>query len=435
MKAIILAAGRGERLRPLTNKLPKPMLPINKKPNIEYLILLLKKYGIEEIGINTSYLPNKIKNYLGDGKKWGVNIKFSFEKELLGTSGALNNFKEFLNESFFVIYGDNLTDMNLEKMIDHHKRKKSIATIALRKKPKEYKTQSLVIADKKLKLKEFIEKPSEEQVKLNSGKEKLINSGIYLFQPEVLKYIPNGFSDFGYNIIPKLIENERVYGYIMEDCYYMEIGKIEKYQSAKKEIESKRIKLKLENNAIFLDRDGVINEHIYETDGKLMSPANLDQLKILPLVKKGIEKMKKMGFKVVIISNQPGVAFGYINKEKLKEIDDYLKENLKIDGIYYCIHHEKITGPCNCKKPKIGLIKKAAERLNLDIKESFMVGDSLSDIKTGQNAKVKKTFLIGIIREDILNIQHQKNIFPDFTCKNLVEVANKIKEINELDSI
>jgi len=430
MKAIILAAGKGERLRPLTKKLPKPMLPINGKPSIEYLILLLKKYGINEIGINTSYLPEKIKSYLSSGEKWKVKIRTSYEKELLGTSGALNNFRDFLNEPFILIYGDNITDIDLKKMIDYHKRKKSVATIALRKKPKYYKTQSLVIANKKLRLKKFIEKPSKEQVKLNSKREKLINSGIYIFQPEILKYIPKGFSDFGYDIIPKLIENEKVYGYIMKDCYYREIGKIEKYNLAKEEIESGKVKIDLKNKAVFFDRDGVINEHIYETDGKLMSPANLEQLKLLPKVKEGLSKIKEMGFKIIIVSNQPGIALGYINEKKLEDIDNYLKKELKFDGIYYCPHHERITGRCNCKKPQIGLIENATRDFNLDLNKSFMVGDSLSDIKTGQNAKVKNTFLIGIIREDILNIQHKKGIFPDFTCKNLVEVAKKIKEIN-----
>jgi histidinol-phosphate phosphatase family protein len=182
------------------------------------------------------------------------------------------------------------------------------------------------------------------------------------------------------------------------------------------------------NKAIFIDRDGVINENIYEPDGQIMAPANLDQLKIKPLVKEGIAKIKSLGFKIISITNQPGVAFGYLLPEKLRQINDFLKKELGIDEIYVCPHHPK-KQECNCRKPKIGLIEMAKKDFDIDVENSYMVGDSLSDIQTGRNAKVRKTFLIGTVREDILEIQHQKNIFPDFTLLNLVEVANKIKDI------
>jgi D,D-heptose 1,7-bisphosphate phosphatase len=429
MRAIILAAGRGERLKPMTDKLPKPMVLIDGRPSLEYLILLCKKYGIKDIAINTSYLPEKIREYFEDGKKWDVRLKFSFESELLGTAGALNNFRDFFDEPFFVIYGDAITNIDLTKMMSFHLKKKGIATLALRKKPKDYKTQSLILEDNGL-ITKFIEKPSEEQVNQFSGEYKLINSGIYILNPKILKEIPQGFSDFAYDIFPKIIEKkEKIYGFMMDDYYFREIGNINKYNIAREEIESGKIDLGLFNKAVFLDRDGVINKNIYEVDGRLMAPATIEQVELLPNVKEGISELKKMGFKVIVISNQPGVAFGYIDLKKLKQIDDFLKKELELDGIYYCPHHEKISGPCECRKPKPALINKAAKDFDLDLKKSFMVGDSLSDIQTGKNAGVKSNFLIGIVREDILNIQHQKDIFPDFTCKDLVEVAKKIKEI------
>ena len=186
------------------------------------------------------------------------------------------------------------------------------------------------------------------------------------------------------------------------------------------------------NKAVFLDRDGVINEIVYEVDGKIMAPANLEQLKILPKVKEGIAELKNQGFKIISITNQPGIAFGYLTKEKLDEINSFLKKELGIDEIYSCTHHIKYTGDCNCRKPKTGLIEQAKKDFDLNIQDSYIVGDSLSDIETGKNAKVKNTFLIGIVREDILNLQHQKGIFPDFTLPNLVDVANKIKELEKL---
>jgi len=186
---------------------------------------------------------------------------------------------------------------------------------------------------------------------------------------------------------------------------------------------------KQKNKAVFIDRDGVITKFLYKPDGNIMSPANLEQVEILPLVKEGILKLKKMGFKIISITNQPGVAFGYLLPEKLKEINEYLKKELGIDEIYSCTHHPNMG--CNCRKPKIGLILKAAKDFHIDIKESYMVGDNLSDIKTGMNAGVKKTFRIGTLRADIMELQHKKKIFPDYTLPNLVEVAKKIKEIEE----
>jgi len=191
MKAIILAAGRGERLRPLTDTIPKPLVPIKGMPLLEYNLLLLKHHGVKEVCINTSYLAEQIKNRFGDGSNLGINICYSFEKELLGTSGALNNFRDKLNETFYVIYGDNLTDIDLTKFLEYHRNKGGIATLAVRKKEKEYKTQSLIFADDDFKITTFLEKPTEEQVRLSVLEDfKLINSGIYILEPKIFNYIP-----------------------------------------------------------------------------------------------------------------------------------------------------------------------------------------------------------------------------------------------------
>ena len=176
MKAVILCAGKGERLRPLTENIPKPMILINGRPVLEYLIQLCKNNDIKEIAINTSYLPEKIKEYFGDGSKFGVKINYSFESELLGTSGALNNFRDFLDEPFFVIYGDNVTDLNLKKMLKEHQKNKAFATLYLYKEKmaNEKTTPGRVIINESGEIKEIIENPNEEQkVKINSITENL----------------------------------------------------------------------------------------------------------------------------------------------------------------------------------------------------------------------------------------------------------------------
>jgi len=252
MKAIILSAGRGERLRPLTNTLPKPMIQINNKPILEYLILLCKNHGIKEIAINTSYLPEKIKEYFGDGGKFGVKIRYSYEPELLGTAGALNNFRDFLNETFVVIYGDNITDIDLNKMINYHKEKRGIATLYLYKEKiaDEKTTPGKVIIDENNKIQEIIEKPSkEEKIKLKkiSEKRKFTNSGIYVLEPEILNLIPQGFSDFACDIFSNALKKWNLYGF-QEKCYIREIGQMQRYLKAKQEIESREVKLNFFKN-------------------------------------------------------------------------------------------------------------------------------------------------------------------------------------------
>jgi len=185
------------------------------------------------------------------------------------------------------------------------------------------------------------------------------------------------------------------------------------------------------NRAIFLDRDGVITQLSYEPDGVVMPPSNLSQVKILPKAKEAIQEMRELGFKIIGVTNQPGVAFGYLKEDSLREINSFLKKELNIDEIYSCIHHPKYTGDCECRKPKIGLLKQAEKDFNLDIAKSYIVGDNLSDIETGKNAGVLKTFRIGKIREDMLEIQYEKNIFPDFTFPDLLEVSKKIKSLEE----
>ena len=441
MKAIILCAGKGERLLPLTKTIPKPMVLINNKPLLEYNLLLCKKYGIKDIAINTSYLPEKIKEYFQDGKNLGVNLHYSFEPELLGTSGALNNFKSFLDETFVVIYGDAITDIDINKFLNFHKEKKALLTTAVRKKPADKKAGSLIFIDENSLVTGTIEKPSDELFNELCKDFYYSNSGLYIVEPEIFNYIPEGFSDFAEDIFPKLVKERKIYAFLMNEYYFREIGKIEKYQLVKEEIESGKIKLdflnveetietKNKNKAVFLDRDNTINEILYELDGKLMSPSNLEQLKILPNVKQGIEELKKLGFKIIAISNQPGIAFGYLRKEKLEEIDNYLKKELGIDAIYSCIHGPKDN--CECRKPNPTLIFQASKDFDIDIASSYMAGDNLSDIQTGKNAGVKKTFRIGIIREDILELQHKKNIFPDYTLPDLLQVAEKIKELEKV---
>ncbi len=216
MKAIILAAGLGSRLG---LDIPKPMYKINGKPVLEHNILLLKKHGIEDVCITLHYKWDVIKDYCGDGSKWNVKIQYSFESELLGTSGALKN-KEVGNflkkDQFFVIYGDNYTDINLNQMLDFHNGTKLIATIALFDPEKSLNSGiagGVIEMDKDNNLNSFIEGKSK-----GNGIKGYVNAGIYVLEHKILDMIPDKPpSDFGKDIFPKLLKNGyKLKGYLTD---------------------------------------------------------------------------------------------------------------------------------------------------------------------------------------------------------------------------
>lgn len=224
MKAIIMAGGEGTRLRPLTCNIPKPMIPIMGKPVMEYTIELLKKNNITDIGVTLQYLPDEIINYFGDGKEWGVKIRYFIEDIPLGTAGSVKNAESFLDDTFIVISGDSLTDINLSKAIDYHSSKEAVATLVIKEVdvPLDY---GVVITDKNGAVNGFLEKPSWSEVFSDK-----VNTGIYILEPEVFSYYEkNQKFDFSNDLFPILLSNNKpIYGYISEG-YWCDIGNIEQF--------------------------------------------------------------------------------------------------------------------------------------------------------------------------------------------------------------
>jgi len=248
MKAMILAAGKGVRMKPLTNEVPKVMLPINDKPLLEYTVALLKHHKITDIAINLHHLPEKIKNHFGDGSKFGVKIFYSFEESLLGTAGAVKNIEQFFDSMFVVVYGDNLTNLGLTNVIEHHKKRGCIATVCLKKIKEGEHTSSLILLNENNEIKEFIERPSEEDMTKFAKVEMWKNTGIYVLEPEILKYIPSGeHYDFAHDLFPRLLKSgKKICGYPINDYWY-EIGRPEKYEKIKRGFESGELDPKLFN--------------------------------------------------------------------------------------------------------------------------------------------------------------------------------------------
>lgn len=228
-KAVILAGGRGTQLRPYTYEIPKPLLPVKGIPILEHLILQLKKNGITEIIIAISYLGQKIKDYCGDGSKWGVSIEYSEESDNLLTGGAVKKVKDKLNnESFLVIHGDILTDFSFADLIQYHKDQNAVATVALTTTgtPKEFGQ----IKMHGTKLVDFYQTSEKPDLKSH-----LIHTGIYAFEPEIFNYFPKSTKSFSLeDVIPDLIQEKKVSGFVFEGKWY-DVGNPENYELAIKE--------------------------------------------------------------------------------------------------------------------------------------------------------------------------------------------------------
>ncbi len=227
MQAIILAGGLGTRLQPLTSELPKPMIPVINKPLMEYSIELLKKHGISDIGITVMFLPDQIKEYFGNGEKWGVNITYFEEDKPLGTAGSVKLAADFLTDRFIVISGDALTNIDIEKINLYHESIGADVTMVLSKQnqPLEY---GVVLTDDSGKICAFAEKPQWEEITANT-----VNTGIYVIERSILDKIPENESfDFSKDLFPMLLaENYKMYGYITED-YWNDLGNPKSYMDS-----------------------------------------------------------------------------------------------------------------------------------------------------------------------------------------------------------
>jgi mannose-1-phosphate guanylyltransferase/phosphomannomutase len=225
MRAFVLAAGVGSRLKPLTTDIPKPMIPILDKPALYYTFLNLWKNGFESACVNIHYLPGVLTSYFENNDEIGVKLNFSHEKELLGTAGAIKNMEDFFDDTFVVMSGDGLTDINLRKAVEFHKKKKSVATIVLKKIDLRFE-YGIAIANNDGEIKTFIEKPFWRDVFDNNA-----NTGIYILEPEVFNFIPrNKFFDFSMNLFPLLMkEKHKICGYIMDE-YWTDMGNTFEYK-------------------------------------------------------------------------------------------------------------------------------------------------------------------------------------------------------------
>ncbi|MBS0018793.1 MAG: NDP-sugar synthase [Arthrospira sp. SH-MAG29] len=241
MKAMILAAGKGTRVRPITYTIPKPLIPILQKPVMEFLVDLLRRHGFKEIMVNVSHLADEIENYFRDGQRFGVEISYSFEGSIedgqligkaLGSAGGMKkiqDFHPFFDDTFVVLCGDALIDLDLSEAVKWHKQKGAIATVVMKSVPKDHvSSYGVVVTDEMDRIRAFQEKPSVEEALSTS-----INTGIYIFEPEIFDYIPSGCEyDIGSQLFPHLVEIGAPFYGITMDFQWVDIGKVPDYWRA-----------------------------------------------------------------------------------------------------------------------------------------------------------------------------------------------------------
>ncbi|MBP7211153.1 MAG: HAD-IIIA family hydrolase [Paludibacteraceae bacterium] len=398
-QVVIIAGGKGTRIASIASDIPKSMIPIAGKPVVEYQIELAKRYGYKNILFMIGHLGDQIKRYFGNGEKWGVNIEYYLEDAPMGTAGALPFVKEILAETFFVFYGDTIMDFDMTEMMKFHVEHEASATLFLHPNDHPYDSD-LVETDFNGIIKKFIFKPHDELLMYRN----LVNAALYVMDKKCIDYIPEGKCAMEKELFPRLLDaNEKLAAYASPE-YIKDMGTPDRWEHVTADVVSgkvKRLNRKYKRPAVFLDRDGVISKEI-----DLLH--KVEQLELIDGAADAISLINKSGYLAIVVTNQPVIARNLCSFEELQNIHNRMEtllgeKHAYLDAIYFCPHHPDKGYPeerveykidCSCRKPKPGMLLKAAEDLNINMSESFMIGDRPQDIQAGNAANVKSSILI-----------------------------------------
>jgi D-glycero-D-manno-heptose 1,7-bisphosphate phosphatase len=399
-----MAGGKGKRIAQITDNIPKPMIPLCGRPILEYQLDYLKRYGLTDIIMVTGYLGSIIEDHFQDGKDFGCSIRYFHEDEPLGTAGALFHIFPSLSEDFFLINGDTIFDFDFNRMVNFHRDKKACATIAVH--PNSHPFDSaLIIPDSSFRIIKWLNKEEPRHYYRN-----LVNSGIHIVNKRLLnlylerqenKYNP-GKVDLDREILKPLVSSGCLYAYKTPE-YIKDMGTPERYHQVTNDIESGMVKarnLSLPQKAVFLDRDGTLNE----TRGFINRSKDME---LLPGAAEAVKCINNSGYLAIVITNQPVIARGEATMEDLEDIHNKLETDLGrfgayLDDIFFCPHHPDKGFPgekpeykidCDCRKPKPGLIFQAAKKYNIDLSQSYMVGDDIKDVQAAVAAGCKPVYL------------------------------------------
>lgn len=398
MQVVILAGGLGTRISSVSSNIPKSMIDICGKPVLETQIECLRGQGLTDITLLIGHLGYVIRDYFGDGTRFGVSITYIEEKTPLGTAGALYYLRRSLAEPFLLLNGDLVFDVDFSRMLCRHRVTGALATILTH--PNDHPFDSvLILTDAEGRITRWLHKEDPRSDYRNR-----VNAGIHIIEPGVLNAIKEPVkTDLDRDVLKPLVEKGGLFAYDSPE-YVKDMGTPERYRLvcedfAKGIVQAKN--LSKPQRAIFIDRDGTINKH----KGFITEP---DQIELIPGAADAIRLINRSGSLAIIITNQPVIARGECTLAELEAIHCRLERLLGeqgayVDDIFFCPHHPDRGFPgerpefkidCDCRKPKPGLLFQARDKYNINLAECWMVGDSQRDIEAGQTAGCR-TVLVG----------------------------------------
>ena len=399
MKAVIMAGGLGTRIASVNSDVPKPMIPVLGKPILEYQIENLKFCGLMDIILVTGHLGHIIRDYFGDGSVFGVDINYFEEWQPLGTAGALFQMRDALSEDFLLLNGDLIMDVDFGRFIAFHRSHNALASLMSHPNSHPYDS-SLLVTDSESRVIRWMSKEDDRLYYKNR-----VNAGVQIISPELLAQShPSAPKvDLDRELLKPALASGRIFAYDTPE-YIKDMGTPDRLKEVEADLASGKVKarnLSHKQKAVFLDRDGTLNRYV----GFLTKP---EQLELLPGAAEGVRAINRSGYLAIVVTNQPVIARGECTFETLDKIHDKLETELGksgayLDAIYLCPHHPdsgfegerpEFKIDCDCRKPKPGLLLRAAEDFNIDLSQSIMIGDGERDVQAGVNAGCKASCLL-----------------------------------------
>lgn len=426
MRAYVLCGGKGTRLGSLTARVPKPLVAIGPYPILEHQIRNLVRDGITEMTMVAGHLAEAIREFCGDGSRWGARIDYLIESEPRGTAGSFRDILSKLDPEFLVVYGDVMIDFDFRRLIEFH-RSRGDAQASLVVHPNDHPEDSDLIEadDTSGRVTRILPKPHPEGLDFRN----VVNAAIYLLTPSVAELIPSdGPSDFGKDIFPIAASSRRLYAYHSTE-YMKDAGTPGRLEAVTRDLVSGRIarlRAAEKRPAVFLDRDGVLMPE----QGFC---GELDKLTLMPGVAEAVRRLNKADYLCVLTTNQPWAAKGFCDIEYIERTNRRLETMLGkggawLDAVFYCPHHPEkgfegerpeLKVACDCRKPNDGMIRRAMQRFPIDLERSFVVGDSWRDFGAAQKAGVRS---IGVGAPS-LGSDKPDQAQPDIRCEGLPEAV------------